>query len=161
MRPRRLATLFGLALCALIHSPTTVSAQPDVSLVGTWKLNVAKSKLGPGPAPRSITSTIQAVGDRTKLTGVRIDADGLRTEAKYTVRVDGKDYPIEGSANADTVSLKRIDARTIERTDKRAGKVVETSTTVFSADGKTSTTTGKGRCSKGEEFDYVAVNEKQ
>ena len=95
------------------------------------------------------------------MTGVRIGADGLRTEAKFTARLDGKDYPIQGSANAETVSLKRIDSRTVERTDKRAGKVVETSTTVFSADGKISTTTGKGRCSKGEEFDYVAVNEKQ
>jgi hypothetical protein len=161
MRSRRLATSFGFVLATLTLSLHQAAAQSDVQCVGTWKLNLVKSKLGPGPAPRSITSTIEAVGEHTRLTGVRIDSDGSRTEAKYTARMDGKDYPIKGSANADTVSLKRIDARTIERTDKRAGKVVETSITVFSADGKTSTTTGKGRCSKGEEFDYVAVNEKQ
>jgi len=161
MRSRRLATSIGLALGLFLILPTMASDDPDVPMVGTWKLNVAKSKLGPGPVPKSITSTIETVGDKTRMTGVRIGSDGLRTEAKFSAKLDGKDYPIQGSANAETVSLKRIDARTVERTDKRSGKVVETSTTVFSADGKTSTTTGKGRCSKGEEFDYVAVNEKQ
>jgi hypothetical protein len=160
MRSRRLATSTGIALVLLI-STGSASDQSDVSCLGTWKLNLARSKLGPGPAPRSLTSTIEAVGDQTRMTGVRINADGARLEARFTVRMDGKDYPLSGSANADTVSLKRVDFRTIERTDKRAGKVVETSTTVFSADGKTSTTTGKGRCSRGEEFEYVAVNEKQ
>ena len=161
MRSRRLATSFGIILAMSILLVDQAMAESDIKCEGTWKLNVAKSKLGPGPSPRSITSTIEAVGDSTRMTGVRVDSDGIRTEAKFTAKIDGKDYPIKGSANADTVSLKRIDARTIQRTDKRAGKVVETSTTIFSADGKTSTTTGKGRCSKGEEFDYVAVNERQ
>ncbi len=161
MRSRRLATSFGIVLGLLIVCLDQAAAQTEVQNVGTWKLNVAKSKLGPGPAPKSITSKIEAVGDHTKMSGVRIGADGIRSEAQFTARMDGKDYPLKGSANADTVSLKRIDARTVERTDKRAGKVVETSITVYSADGKTSTTTGKGRCSKGEEFEYLAVNEKQ
>ena len=161
MRSRRLATSSVFVLASLILSLEQAAAQSDVQRAGTWKLNVAKSRLGPGPAPRSITSTIEAVGESTRMTGVRIDADGIRTEAKFTARMDGKDYPIKGSANADTVSLKRVDDRTVERTDRRAGKVVETSITVYSADGRTSTTTGKGRCSKGEEFEYVAVNEKE
>jgi hypothetical protein len=161
MRSRRLATSFGFAVSFLLLSHSSLMAQSEVLGLGKWKLNVAKSTMGPGPSPRSITSTIEAVGDDFRMTGVRIESDGVRNEAKYTARFDGKDYPIKGSANADTVSLKRIDARTIERTDKRAGKVVETSVTVFSVDGKTSTTTGKGRCSRGEEFDYVVVNEKQ
>ena len=137
-------------------------AQGEDQGLGTWKVNIARSKLGPGPPPRSVTSTIEVVGlGGARITGVRIGADGQRTEAQYTARYDGRDYPIRGSANADTVALRRVDARTVERTDKRAGKVVETSTTVFSEDGKTSTTTGKGRDARGEEFQYVAVNEKQ
>ena len=136
MPSRRLAPSLGLALALSCLSTGRSSAQSDIQGVGTWKLNVAKSKLGPGPAPRSVTSTIEALGESTRMTGVRIGADGIRTEASYTAKVDGKDYPIKGSANADTVSLKRIDARTIERTDKRAGKVIETSTSVFSEDGK-------------------------
>jgi len=136
------------------------SAQSNVPGVGSWKLNVAKSKLGSEPMPQSITSKIEAVGQSTKMTGVRIGADGIRSEAQYTAKFDGKDYPIKGSANADTISLKRIDARTIERTDKKAGKVVETSITVFSEDGKSSITTGKATNARGDDFHFVIVNEK-
>jgi len=116
-------------------------------------VNVAKSKLGPGPSPRSIVSTIEAVGEHTRMTGVRVNADGQRLEARFVAKLDGKDYPIKGSVNAETVSLKRVNARTVERVDKRAGKVVETSRTVYSEDGKTATTTGKGICVRGEEFE--------
>ena len=35
--------------------------------VGTWKLNVAKSTGGPGPASKSRMTTIEAVGTATKL----------------------------------------------------------------------------------------------
>jgi len=48
----------------------------------------------------------------------------------YTANFDGKDYPLAGVPNADTVSLKRIDTRTTERTDKKDGKVVQTLTRV-------------------------------
>ena len=161
MRSRRPATSFGLAFSFLLASQAWASAQSDVQGVGTWRMNVAKSRIGPGQAPRSVVSTIEADGPHTKVTGVRVGADGIRTEAQFTVRFDGKDYPIKGSANADTVSFRRIDARTVERTDKRAGKVVETSTTVFSEDGKSSTTTGKARSARGEDFEFVVVNEKQ
>jgi len=53
--------------------------------------------------------------------------DGKKTTSTYTANFDGKDYPLSGSAlGADKVSLKRIDARTTERTDKKDGKVVLT-----------------------------------
>src|SRR4051794_36604454 len=120
MRSRRPATSFGLVLSLFLLALTSASAQSDVQGVGTWKVNIAKSRLGPGPAPRSFVSTIEAVGSDTKMTGVRIDADGVRTEAHFTAKFDGKDYPIKGSPNADTVSFRRVDARTVVRTDKRA-----------------------------------------
>jgi hypothetical protein len=161
MLSRRLAPSLGLALGMVVMSLSQASAQSGVLGVGSWKLNVTKSKLGSQPMPQSITSTIVAVGQGTKMTGVRIGSDGIRSEARYTAHFDGKDYPLTGSPNADTISLKRIDARTIERTDKKAGKVVETSTTIFSKDGKTSTTTGKATNANGEDFHFVVVNEKQ
>jgi hypothetical protein len=135
-------------------------AQTEIPGVGSWKLNVSKSKLGSEPAPQSITSTVKPSGQGVKITGVRIGADGIRTECQYTANYDGKDYPITGSKNADTVSLKKVDSRTIERTDKKAGKVVETSTTVFSEDGKSCTTTGKARNLHGEDFHFVIVNDR-
>ena len=157
----RLALALGLVFGIGATSLSPVSAQSDVPGVGSWKMNLTKSKLGKEPAPKSVESTIKAVGQGTKMTGVRVGADGRRTEVQFIANFDGKDYPITGSTHVDTVSLKRIDSRTIERTDKKQGRVVETSTTIYSEDGKTSTTTGKARNMHGEEFEFRVVQEKQ
>ena len=66
-----------------------------------------------------------------------------------------------GSQNADKVSLKRIDARTMERTDKKGDTVVLTSTRIVSEDGKTMTVTTKGTNAQGQAVDNVTVWEKQ
>jgi hypothetical protein len=49
------------------------------------------------------------------------------TGETYTAKLDGGDFPMKGSYATDTVSLKKIDAHTIEETDKRNGAVVEIS----------------------------------
>ena len=74
---------------------------------------------------------------------------------------DGKDYPLTGSAVADTVSLKRIDARTTDRTDKKGGKVVQTLKRVVSQNGKTMTVTVKGTNAQGQAVNNVVVFDKQ
>jgi hypothetical protein len=72
-----------------------------------------------------------------------------------------KDYPLTGSDLADTVSLKRIDAHTSERTDKKGGKIVQTFRRVVSKDGKTMTVTIKGTNAQGQTVNNVVVFEKQ
>ena len=62
---------------------------------------------------------IEAAGEGEKATTEGVNAAGTATKTEYTAQYDGKDYPITGSQTADTVALKRIDARTIERTDKK------------------------------------------
>jgi len=138
-----------------------LSAQASDPRIGTWKLNVAKSKYSPGPAPRSNTLKIEAAGQGEKVTTEGVNAEGGRTATQYTANFDGKDYPITGSQNADTVSLKRIDARTTERTDKKDGKVTVTLTRVVSQDGKTMTVTTKGTNPQGQPVNNVVVWEKQ
>ena len=78
-----------------------LSAQAADPIVGTWKLNVAKSTYSPGPAPKSITAKIEAAGEGEKRTadGVRGDDKPIRLE--YTAQYDGKDNPITGSPTAD------------------------------------------------------------
>lgn len=49
------------------------------------------------------------------------------TGESYTAELDGKDYPVKGTYTCNSISLKGIDDRTIERTDKRDGKVIEVS----------------------------------
>jgi hypothetical protein len=138
-----------------------VSAQASNPTIGTWKLNVDKSTYSPGPGPQRQTMTIEASGDGEKATTEGITAAGTATMTQYTAQYDGKDYPMTGSQNVDTVALKRTDARTLERTDKKGDKVVGTLTRVVSEDGKTMTVTLKGTNAQGQAVDNVTVWEKQ
>ena len=57
----------------------------------------------------------------------------------YTAKFDGKDYPCKGSYGVNAVSLKKIDAHTIEETDKRDGTVVGVYKMTVAASGKSLT----------------------
>jgi hypothetical protein len=105
--------------------------------------------------------TIEAAGDGEKATTEGVNAAGTATMTQYTAQYDGKDYPMTGSQNVDTVALKRIEARTLERTDKKGDKVVGTLTRVVSEDGKTMTVTLKGTNAQGQAVNNVIVWEKQ
>ena len=129
--------------------------------VGAWKLNAAKSKYTPGPGPKSATVTYEETADGIKRTGESIDAEGNKTSFQYTVKFDGKDYPVSGSDTFDTISAKQVNDHTVASTLKKSGKVVSTSRRVVSADGQTMTLTINGTNSKGEKTHSVAVYEKQ
>ena len=129
--------------------------------MGTWKLDVAKSKFSPGPAPQDLTLKVEPSGQGEKATPEFVNADGTRTTTQYTANFDGKDYPLTGSQTADTVSLKRIDARTTDRTDKKGGKVAQTLRRVVSPDGKTMTVTVKGTNAQGQAVNNIVVFQKQ
>ena len=158
---RALAFSVVVVLAAVLGAVTgDVFAQAKDPRVGDWKLNVAKSKYSPGPAPQSQTLKIEAVGKGEKVTSEVINTDGTKATTQYTANFDGKDSPITGSPNADTVALKRIDSRTTERTDKKDGKVTLVLRRVVSQDGKTMTVTVKGKTAKGETVNNVVVFEK-
>jgi hypothetical protein len=148
----------GIVLAAGI---VRVSAQASDARIGAWKLHVEKSTYSPGPAPKSLTVKVEASGEGEKASTEGVNADGTPTMTQYTANFDGKDYPLTGSPNADKVSLKRIDARTTERTDKKGDKVVQTLTRVVSQDGKTMTVTTKGTNAQGQAVNNVAVFDKQ
>jgi hypothetical protein len=60
----------------------------------------------------------------------------------YDVKFDGKFYPIQGDPGGTVISLKKVDANTLEETDKRNDKVVYTAHITVSADGKKMTYAG-------------------
>lgn len=130
--------------------------------VGTWRLNIAKSKYTPGPAPKSITSTYEAAGQGYKVSVRNEPVTGAAQQFSYTTSLDGKDSPITGNnPNADAIAVKRIDATTLEAVNKRGGKVTTTQRNVVSADGKTRTVTTTGTDAQGQKVNNVAVFEKQ
>jgi hypothetical protein len=142
-------------------------AQND-PVIGTWKMNVAKSKYSPGPAPKSGTTKISAVPGGIHIVANGVNADGQATVAQYTAKFDGKDYPIKatvaGKPNpnaADAESVKKIDDHTYEATAKVKGEVLNVTRWVISADGKTRTSTVTGKNAQGQTVNNTIVFEKQ
>src|SRR5262245_51755831 len=145
----------------LVAYGSPVFAQAADPIIGTWKLDAAKSKYSPGPPPKSLTAKFESAGKGIKLTTDGVGADGQPTHTEYTADYDGKDYPLIGSPVADTVSLKRIDANSSVRTDKKGGKVVQTLTRKMSSDGKSFTVTVKGTNPQGQPINHELVFTKQ
>jgi hypothetical protein len=128
--------------------------------VGTWKLNLAKSKYNPGSLPQSSTVTFTAQDSGLKRVSDGVGAEGKTTHGEIVVKYGGKDYTITGNSNIDTIPLTRIDANTFELVAKKAGKEVGRVWEVISKDGKTMTTTSKGKNPQGY-FNNTNVYDKQ
>jgi hypothetical protein len=151
----------ALGIGVLVLSGVQLPAQGTDPIVGTWELNVAKSKYSPGPAPKSETRTYVVSGQDIKATSKGVDGAGKPTAGEWAINYDGKDRPQTGNPDAETLSLKRVDALTTEFTQKRAGKAVMTGTRIISRDGKVMTITTKGTNATGQTINDVAVFEKR
>ena len=149
--------LLGALSCATI-GPVGGTNDP---LVGTWVLNPAKSKFNPGPAPKNITVTYEAAAGGLHVKSVVVTQDGASATSEYTAAPDGKDYPITGVPQVETVSVRQIDALTSERIDKRGGQRVQSYTRQVYADGKTLVVTQKGTDATGSTVDNEMVFDKK
>jgi hypothetical protein len=155
MRNKRLV---GFAMVTLLTALTLfVSTAGADQLSGTWNLNAEKSKYSPGPPTKSLTVVVESDENNYKIEATGTDGDGKPIHVQYSAKFDGKDYPATGIPNADTVSVKRIDANTIETLQKKDGKIVMTITTKVSKDGKTRTSTWRGKNAEGKDVHNVVV----
>jgi hypothetical protein len=127
-----------LASAALVMGCAAAAAAAD-SLVGTWKLNVARSTFSPGPAFQSQTRTYAESPQGLVLTLTTTTADGKTGTSHLTFKYDGKPYPMIGNPDFDSVSVTRVDAYTTSSTQLKAGKSVGTGLRTVSKDGKTMT----------------------
>jgi hypothetical protein len=139
----------------------SIDLRADDPIIGTWKLNVSKSKYEPGPVPKSGTVTYATSDGGIKRTGETIGADGKTTSMEYTAKYDGKDYPVTGSDLFDSIAVKKINEHTAEASLKKGGKVVRTAKREISHDGKVMTIIITGVNPKGEKIHDKAVYDKQ
>ena len=112
-------------------------------LVGTWKLNEAKSKFTPGTG-KNTRVVYEARGSQVRITADGVNADGKPTHSEWIGKLDGKDYSVTGDPNADMRSYTKVDDRTLNFTAKQGGKVTVTGRVVVAADGKSRTVTTTG-----------------
>jgi hypothetical protein len=148
---------------SLITLALTAASPPATSMLGsTWVLNVAKSTFTPGPGWRSQTRTYRpGPGGSLIVDWVGVGGRGEPMHVRFESNLNGKDYPMEGSDNYDTLSEVRVDDSTIRSEEKRDGKVVGVAIVKRSPDGKVMTITDEGTNRKGEKFSQLLVFERQ
>jgi len=154
---------FKLALATLALTTTVAAFAADNSL-GTWKVNVEKSKYTPGPFPvKSLSSTREADGDGVKVTNTGERADGSSISAYYTAKYDGSPASVSGSgAPYDTVSIKKVNDNTFTWDSKNStNKYHSHGKITVSADGKTMTLKAKGTDAEGKPISATLVYDKQ
>jgi len=155
----------ALVVCLILGvaflTTQTISGQTGDPRLGTWKLNLAKSKFT-GIAPREQTRVYEDRGGGIVFyTQTTTTATGATTVTLVLFKLDGKEYPQlpRSAETTTTVAQKRIDAHTIEGTINADGNVTAGFTQVVSADGKTLTYTNKD--AKGQPTGTVQVFDKQ
>jgi formylglycine-generating enzyme required for sulfatase activity len=148
---RLVAATAGMAALAWAGDP----------VVGTWNLNVAKSKFRPGPAPKRETRIYEAQGDGIKVTVKTIEADGRTTTVHVAANYDGKDYPVTGSSDYDAIELKRVNDQVAEAILMHGQRLVANAKREISADGKTMTITYKTPSDADHPVNNQAVYDKQ
>lgn len=146
-----------MMLATVLFAGPAFAADP---VVGSWKLNVAKSKFSSGQELKAGSRVYtEADGVYTldqKLTG----ADGK--EMSYRVQYsDGKDTKQTTSGPVDTTHAKKVDANTWDFDLKKDGKVLGHVHRVVSADGKTLTVHNTGMSLSGVTGDQTLVFDKQ
>jgi hypothetical protein len=122
------------AMCLL---PQRALAQANPR-IGKWTLDVAQSTYQQGQKPGSETRTYLAADDGAlQLTADVVLPDGTKQPTGYRAKFDGKDYPYSGAAG-DTIAIIG-DGWASDSTIKMRGKIIQTSHSVLSKDGKTMT----------------------
>ncbi len=152
--------LTRLFLAFAITTGATLAAD---NTIGTWKLNVEKSKYSPAPMPpKSLNVTREASDGGVKVTTTGEQADGTAINASYTAKYDGKEVQVTGNAPYDTISIKQVNANTLtDQRKKTGGPYHAASRMVISNGGKTMTTTIKGTNTAGKNFTSTFVLDKQ
>ena len=103
--------------------------------------------------------------DGVKVSADVVRANGAKAAFSYAAKYDGKEYPRtetgDGAVPGQTVTMKQIGDRTVERISYLKGKKLVIEKWEISRDGKTRTVTQSGVGPDGKPVDNVLVYEKQ
>jgi hypothetical protein len=151
---------------ALVAFGFAGSLWADDPMTGTWKLNLAKSKIAPMPPGQSVkeeTLTVAENGDKVMITLKRTRDDGSVMLLKFsTPKGGGPVEYIEGAPPAGISEVsKKIDDRTLDMTMSRNGKVIRSNHATVSADGKTVREVVKGVDAQGKPEESLFVFDRQ
>jgi hypothetical protein len=140
--------MIGFAFGAEAQTPVQADTPKDApKIVGSWKLNLSKSTFANGQPLRSRLLDWLWDGDTLIHVNRSSDAKGEKTVAIFSVKFDGKDYPVfENGSDRPLryVRMRMADPYTLEITSRKDGKDLTTFRHTVSKDRKTDTITQVG-----------------
>jgi hypothetical protein len=145
MRVRALLVVLA-AFVSLAASPSVSAlqfrsaAEPPPQLIGTWRLNVARSTYSPGPPLRSETRVYTRSAEGVKGVVSRVYGDGRAERFEYMANF-GKDIMVTGIPEYDSVTLRKVDDLTSDAVLSHAGNVYGVARRSIAMDGRTMTIT--------------------
>lgn len=146
------------ALAAVVIAGPVFAADP---VIGTWKLNVAKSKLSSAQPPAAITRVYSESKGRYALDITTTATDGKVTSSHVVYRDGKEEKQPESGPEATVISAKKIDNNTWDFDVKTGGKITGHVHRVVSGDGKTLTVRNSGTLVGGVGGDETLVFDKQ
>jgi hypothetical protein len=150
--------LFELMLVVTVSSTALAGADAQI---GTWILNTAKSKWGPGPIPKSQTITIWREGDWTVLKVEGTDSSGKPIVPSLTrYKEDGETHPIDnGTATATVRKITDYEYHVVEKSLNTTSWLDRHNT--YSKDGKVRTSHVTGVTAKREKIDRLLIYDRR
>jgi len=131
------------------------------SMIGTWKLDTAKSKYTGVPMPREMTVTYAAHGDGYMYSARGTSSDGKPMGSSWMYMKDGEDIAMTGFPYADTLVLKNGKADVATAVFKRAGRQVGTARRTIAKGARSMTIHADLTLPDGRKASYDAVYAKQ
>lgn len=155
----RRTMLAGLVVAALTTPAHSMAVL--VELMGTWRLNTARTKYKGALPPKQMTATYTLEG-----TGWRYEASGLSGAGEpltmsYTYEKDGAETSTTGFPWWDTIVIDRGAMREGAAAMKRHGASVGQYARSLSADARTLTIQGSVTTPEGNTVTYLEVYDKQ
>ena len=138
-------------------------------IVGTWQLNLEKSKFESGPPPKGQTRQYSQRNDGLIVANIwSINAQGKPSFTQTVSKYDGKEYgqynqttletfQATGTQTGNTQTFAVVDAHTVDITNKADGRVAATSRRTVSEDGKTMMHVVKGTNAQGKPYTNVLI----
>ncbi|HYR45198.1 MAG TPA: hypothetical protein VER98_19350 [Terriglobia bacterium] len=157
--------LFSIA-CAGLLAQTPAGKNP---IIGTWRLNLEKSKFESGSPPKQQTRQYSQRRDGLIVANIwSTNAQGNPSFTQTVSKYDGKEYgqynqttletfQATGTQTGNTQAFVMVDAYTVDITNKVDGRVATTSRRTVSEDGKTMTHVVKGTNAQDKPYTNVLV----
>lgn len=146
------------ATAAIAVLALSAARADEGSFIGTWNLDVPQSQYGKDDLPRESQLRFEPVTDGVRYSSRTTFRDGAILTAEYTADYEGHLAMVYGARGfLAPVSLKRIDAHTLQADYCRGLRTVATSRSVLSADGGTLTVTTTSLTREGTSSVHVGV----